>query len=60
VERAGVALACVHSTSEEFEADVIRARRAADRLGARYIGQMQVVLGATALAALAALVIVIL
>jgi hypothetical protein len=32
-ERAGLALGCVFSSSEEFEADIIRARRAAGDYG---------------------------
>jgi hypothetical protein len=56
-ERAGLALACVFSNSEEFEAARIRDR--ADMLGARLIGRMQIVLAATSLAGLAAFAAVI-
>ena len=56
-ERAGRALACVFSSSEEFEATRIRDR--ADMLGARLIGRMQIVLAATALAGLAAFATII-
>jgi hypothetical protein len=55
-ERAGAALACIYSSSDEFEAAEIRARRAADLWGPRTIGAMRLVLAATAIAALALLV----
>ena len=60
VERAGTALACVYSTSDEFEAAVIRARRKAGQIGPRHIGQLRFVLGATAVAALMMLATVVL
>jgi hypothetical protein len=53
-ERAGAALACVYSSSDEFEAAEIEARRAAMWLPFRIDG-MRVVLAATAFAAVAAL-----
>jgi hypothetical protein len=53
-ERAGAALACVYSSSEEFEAAELAARRAALWLPL-HIDGMRVVLLATALAAAAAL-----
>jgi hypothetical protein len=54
VERAGRALACVYSGSQEFEAAVIRARRGHGLGG--LVCQLQVALVATAVAALAMLV----
>jgi len=56
-ERARLALACVFSCSEEFEAARIRDR--VERLSARLIGQMQIVLGATSLVGLAAFLVVL-
>lgn len=56
VERAGIALACVYSTSEEFEAAIIRARRVMPR----QVGQMQLVLAATAVVAMAAFAAIVL
>jgi hypothetical protein len=53
-ERAGAALACVYSSSEEFEAAELEARRAALWLPIQIDG-MRVVLVATACAAAAAL-----
>jgi hypothetical protein len=53
-ERAGAALACVYSSSDEFEAAEIEARRAAMWLPFR-IDSMRVVLAATMFAAVAAL-----
>jgi hypothetical protein len=55
-ERAGAALGCIYSSSNEFEAAAIRARRAVNLWGPRTIGTMRLVLAATAIAALAALV----
>jgi hypothetical protein len=59
-ERAGAALACVYSSSDEFEAAQIRARRAADLWGPWMIGAMRLVLAATAIAAVAALAALVL
>jgi hypothetical protein len=53
-ERAGAALVCLYSSSDEFEAAQIEARRAAMWLPFR-IDAMQVVLAATTFAAVAAL-----
>ena len=53
-ERAGAALACVYSSSDEFEAAEIAARSAAMWLPFR-IDSMRVVLVATTFAAVAAL-----
>lgn len=53
-ERAGAALACVYSSSDDFEAAELEARRAAMWLPFRIDG-MRVVLAATTLAAVAAL-----
>ncbi len=55
-ERAGLALACIYSSSDELVAAEIRARRSAGLWAPRLIGAMRVVVGATALTALAALV----
>lgn len=54
-ERAGLALACVYSSSDELVAAEIRARRMAAGRAAGMAGAMRLVLGATVLAALAAL-----
>ncbi len=51
-ERAGAALACVYSSSDEFEASEIRRRLALMRLA----GQLRLALWATAVAALVAFV----
>ncbi len=59
VERAGRALACVYGSSKEFEAAVIRARRANGLGKPGFVTQMQVVLVGTAVAALAMLVVLI-
>ncbi len=59
VERAGRALACVYSTSKEFEAAVIRARQASGYGGPSLVTQMQVALAATTVAAAAMLVLLI-
>jgi len=56
VERAGIALACIYSTSEEFEAAIVRARHVTPR----HVGQMQFVLAATAFVALAAFATIVL
>jgi hypothetical protein len=53
-ERAGAALACIYSSSDEFEAAEIEARRGAMWLPLRIDG-MRVVLAATTFAAVAAL-----
>ena len=51
-ERAGAALACVYSSSDEFEASEIRRRLALMRLA----GQLRIALWATAVAAFVTLV----
>jgi hypothetical protein len=56
-ERAGEALACLFSSSAEFEADLIRERRAAGVYGPRR--HRRHVLAATATAALLALVLLL-
>jgi hypothetical protein len=48
VERARLALACVFSSSDEFEADIIRKRREAGAFESRFATTFQLVLGATA------------
>jgi hypothetical protein len=54
-ERAGAALACVYSSSEEFEAAELVARRAAAPWRPFQIDGMRLVLSATALMGIAAL-----
>jgi hypothetical protein len=54
-ERAGAALACAYSSSAEFEASEIQARRAAGLLVSPLAREMRVVLWATALTAVVAL-----
>jgi hypothetical protein len=56
-DRAGMALACAFSSADEFEADVIRARRDAGLIGDRHIVGLRGVLAVTATVALAALLI---
>jgi hypothetical protein len=55
-ERAGAALACVYSSSEEFEAAELGARRAAAPWLPFQIDGMRAVLAASALMGIAALV----
>ncbi|MFL5039823.1 MAG: hypothetical protein ACJ8D0_08455, partial [Xanthobacteraceae bacterium] len=45
---AGVALACIYSSSDEYETDVIRRRRAAGAYGVSY--QRELVMAAAAVA----------
>lgn len=47
VARAGVALACCYSTAEEYEAEIIKVRRAAGAFN-RGIGPFRTLLGITA------------
>jgi hypothetical protein len=54
-ERAGVALACVHSSADEFEAAEIGARRAAGSWKPYPIDGLRLVLAVTAIAAVALL-----
>ena len=54
-ERAGLALACIYSSSDELVAAEIHARRIARRREARFIASMRIVVGATALASIVAL-----
>jgi hypothetical protein len=58
-QRAGLALACVFSSSDEFEADIIRGRRAAGIYGPKR-HRKQVALAAAILGALAALLAAVL
>jgi hypothetical protein len=46
-ERAGRALACAYTSSAEFDAAVIRAKRAAGRYGSRRVWRSVVLIGAT-------------
>jgi hypothetical protein len=55
-ERAGAALACAYSSSDEFEASEIRARRAAGLLPSPMGGHLRILLWATLIASLIALV----
>jgi hypothetical protein len=57
--RAGLALACSYSTAAEFEADLIRERRAAGAYANPRAGQLRVFLTATAAASIAALLLLI-
>lgn len=54
-ERAGLALACVYSCSDELVTAEIRARRMAIARAARMVAAMRLLLGATAVAAIIAL-----
>ncbi len=56
--RAGLALACSYSSAAEFEAEIIRERRAAGAYGQPH-DQMRVVLTVTAVASLAALLLLL-
>ncbi|MDQ2083165.1 hypothetical protein RA307_23520 [Xanthobacteraceae bacterium Astr-EGSB] len=58
-DRAGLALACAFSSSDEFEADRIRVRREARLIGSRHIAQLRGALALTATAALAALFVLV-
>ncbi len=59
VDRAGLALACAYSSAAEFEAEVIRVRRAAGAYARPRMGQLRLVLAATAAVSLAALLVVL-
>jgi hypothetical protein len=59
VERAGAALACACSSSDGFEAAVILARHEAGRFGPWYVAQMRLILCATAVSALAVLLLML-
>jgi hypothetical protein len=59
-ERAGRALACVYSSSDEFEAAVIQARRRDGRIGPSHASRLRYVLGATAIVAAMMLATVVL
>jgi hypothetical protein len=48
VDRAGAALACTFSCSDEFEAAVIQARRARGAFAPWYVSQMRLILATTA------------
>ena len=56
-ERAGASLACIYSSSGEFEAAVIRARRRRDLFEGSANAQMRLVLAATAGVAVLALAV---
>jgi hypothetical protein len=58
-DRAGLALACAFSSSDEFEADIIRVRREARLIASRHIAQLRGALALTATAALAALFVLV-
>jgi DNA invertase Pin-like site-specific DNA recombinase len=57
--RAGLALACSYSTAAEFEAELIRERRAAGAYARPRAGQWRALLTATVAASLAALLLLI-
>jgi hypothetical protein len=56
VERAGLALGCTYSSADEFEAEAVHAWRR-QRAFARHVMQARLVLGATAVTSLAALLV---
>jgi hypothetical protein len=58
-DRAGMALACMFSSADEYEADIIRSRLNAGLIGHRHVAGMRGVLAVTATAALAALLIIV-
>lgn len=58
-ERAGRALACSYSSAAEFEAELIRERRAAGAYAPPHAASLRVLLAATAVASLAALLLLI-
>jgi hypothetical protein len=60
VERAGAALACAGFAGEASDAAVIAARRRAAIFGRRHIAEMRIALGATAVSALALLIVILL
>jgi hypothetical protein len=53
---AGLSLACAYSSSDEYEAEVIRVRRQAGAYGSRHRGQT---IAACAVAAVAAVILVV-
>ena len=57
VSRAGVALACCYSNAAEYEAEIIDIRRAAGAFDRHYLKRFRLALGATAIASLAALIV---
>jgi hypothetical protein len=57
--RAGLALACSYSSAAEFEAEIIRERRAAGAFAQPRVVQMRMLLTATAVVSLAALILLI-
>jgi hypothetical protein len=57
VERAGCTMACAYSTSDEFEAAVIKAKLAAGAYGPRRHRRRALWLGAAAAAVLAAVIV---
>jgi hypothetical protein len=59
VERAGVALACRFSSSDEYEAAMMRARRTAGPFARSFTTQMRIVLSATAVSGLAVLILML-
>ena len=60
VSRAGVALACCYSNAAEYEAEIISVRRAAGAFDRHYLKRFRIALGATAVASLAALLVMVL
>jgi hypothetical protein len=57
--RAGLALACSYSSAAEFEAEIIRERRAAGAYGNPRVAHLRIALAATAVMSLAALFLLI-
>ncbi len=60
VNRAGVALGCCYSDAQEYEAEIIKIRRAAGAFDRRYVKRFRIALGATAAVSLAALLLLML
>ena len=57
--RAGIALACSYSSAAEYEAEIVRERRAAGAFSQQRITRMRLMLAATAVMSLAALMLLI-
>jgi hypothetical protein len=57
VNRAGVALGCCYSDAQEYEAEIIRIRRAAGAFDRQSVKRFRIALGATAIVSFAALLL---
>jgi hypothetical protein len=60
VARAGQALGCCYAGSDEFEAEVVRMRRANGAFDRPHLVRMRFILGATVATSLAALLLLVL